>query len=286
MTSPDQHHHGMLPLLRSLARDPLIHFVLIGAAIYLIWQHLESRRYVIDIRADDVQRIANTYQKQYGSPPTPLQMQALIDGYIREEIDVREGMALGLDRNDEIVRRRIAQKYEFLQSDRSVPRQPSDQELKAWFDAHQDSYLVPEKRNFEHRYFAMDNHGDTAARAAAQAALPRLRKAEPIAADTFPAPLISPALTRDEVERLFGNGPFAAAVFAAPLKQWTGPIRSGFGWHDIFVTEQIPAQPATFEAIRDRARSDMMAAQREANSRRSRAALLARYRINRADLPQ
>lgn len=286
MLLPDNKQQGQRSLLKSFAREPLVHFVLIGLAIFLVWQHLESRRYVIDVRSEDIRQIAATYQQQYGSTPTSAQLKALIDGYIREEIYVREGVALSLDRNDEIVRRRIAQKYEFLQSDRSVSRQPSDQELKAWFETHQDTYRAPEKRSFEHRYFAMDNRGDAEARTAAQAALSRLRKSEAIASDAFPAPLMTQALTYDEVERLFGNDAFAAAVFRAPLLQWSGPIRSGFGWHNILVKEQMPAHVPAFATVRDQVRNDLMAAQREANNRRLRAELLARYRIDRAELPQ
>jgi peptidyl-prolyl cis-trans isomerase C len=281
-----QEQEAKQSLLRIIVREPLVHFVLIGTAIYLLWNCLESRRYVIDVQPEDIQGIVATYQKQFGSTPTPTQLKALIDSYITEEIYVREGTALGLDRNDEIVRRRIAQKYEFLQSDQSVPRQPSDRELEVWFEAHRNAYRLPEKSNFEHLYFAMDSRGEAQARAAAQAALPQLRKSEPVAADAFPAPLISQALTRDEVERLFGNAPIAVAVFTVPLRRWTGPIRSGFGWHDIFVRERIPAQVPAFEAVRDRVRNDMKVAEQEANNRRAHAKLLARYHINRADMPQ
>ena len=104
------------PLLARILREPLTHFVAIGIAIFVVSHVIEERqsRYNIAVSDADLTRIANTYTQQYGAPPTPQQMRTMVDNQVREEIYLREGLALGLDKNDEIVRRRIAQKLPHL----------------------------------------------------------------------------------------------------------------------------------------------------------------------------
>ena len=108
-------------------REPLSHFLAFGILIFIVAHALEARsqRYRIDVSPAQVTRIVNSYAQQYGAAPDPAQVRTMVDNYIREEIYLREGLALGLDQDDEIVRRRIAQKYDFLQQDVAVPRLPA-----------------------------------------------------------------------------------------------------------------------------------------------------------------
>ncbi len=246
-----------------------------------------SKRYTIEVAPEDVVRIVNSYVQQYGSEPQPSQVQVMVDNYIREEVFLREGLALGLDRNDEIVRRRIAQKYSFLQADMAVPRQPSDSDLQAWFVAHQRQFTVPPRRSFEHRYFAIDERGEVAARSLAEQAAAALASGRPApAGDAFPGPKNVSRLASEDVERLFGGGAeFAGQVFATAPGTWAGPFRSGFGWHVLRVTEAVPAQPRSF----DEAKADALAAwqdgDRIARNEETYRRLLARYSVTRANRP-
>lgn len=278
---------GASGLVRRILREPLLHFLVLGLAIFLAahWFEARSKRYTIEVGTDQVKRISEGYLLQYGAPPTTEQLKTLVDDQVREEIFLREGLALGLDRNDEIVRRRIAQKYDFLQQDMAAPRAPSDGELRSWYAAHQAQYAEPGRRSFDHVYFAIDQRGEAAAKALAAAVLARLQAggAAP-GGDPFPGPKIVRQLSQANTDRLFGGEGFAARIFAAPPGKWDGPFRSGFGWHVIRVTEVVPPRLRGFEAARDDARDDWMKADRIAQNRASYAALRARYRVTRADV--
>lgn len=276
-----------LARLRPLWREPLTHFLAVGLLIFALahWQEARSTRYTIAITPADLTRIENSYVQQYGAAPDPAQLRTMVDNTIREEIYLREGLALGLDRNDEIVRRRIAQKYQFLQADMATPRVPSESELRAWFAGHRDQFTVPERRGFQQVYYAIDRRGEAAARALASNAAARLAQGQAAPpGDEFPGPKVITRLAQDDVERLFGGADFARAVFASRPGQWAGPFRSGFGWHVLRVTEAAPARERGF----DEARADALAAwqqvDRQARNEAAYRQLLARYTIPRADV--
>ncbi|WP_176593475.1 peptidyl-prolyl cis-trans isomerase [Sphingobium sp. EM0848] len=274
--------------LRPLLREPLTHFVILGVLIFAVahWLEARSQRYVITIAPADVTRIENSYVQQYGNMPTLAQLRTMIDNSVREEIYLREALALGLDRNDEIVRRRLAQKYQFLQADMATPRTPSDAELRRWFEAHAASFAEPARRSFDQRYFAIDQRGEGAARTLATATVAKLGHGEAASAgDEFPGPKIVARMAQDDVERLFGDGAFARAIFAARPGQWVGPFRSGFGWHAVRVTDSAPARSRSFSEARADA---LMAWQEQDRLTRNDAAyrqLLARYTVKRGDRP-
>lgn len=272
--------------LRAAIREPLSHFLLFGVLIFAVAHVMEARstRYRITVSPDDIVRIVNSYTQQYGSEPQPSQIHVMIDNYIREEVFLREGMALHLDKDDEIVRRRIAQKYSFLQADMAVPRQPTESELHRWFNAHRDQFALPAQRSFEHRYFAIDQRGEAAAKALAEQSEKALAagRAAP-AGDEFPGPKVVARLTSDDVERLFGGADFAKEVFAAPTGKWAGPFRSGYGWHVLRVTEAVPTQVRSFEQAHADALTAWQDADRAARNDAAYRKLLSHYQISRAD---
>lgn len=274
--------------VRAVVREPLTHFLLLGILIFIVAHVLEtrSRRYTIDVGAADVARMVNGYEQQYGTEPNVAQLGTMIDNYIREEIYLREGLALGLDRNDEIVRRRVAQKYDFLLQDMAVPREPDEGQLRAYYAAHQADFAIPANRGFEQIYFAIDERGEQAARALAAAALDRLRRGENVASDEFPGPKAVSGLSQADTARLFGGQDFSARVFVAPVGDWTGPFRSGFGWHLVRVTNATPAQRRTLAQARDDVRAAWVEADRQARNATEYDALLKRYDISRVDRPQ
>ena len=270
------------PLLARILREPLTHFVAIGIAIFVVSHVIEERqsRYNIAVSDADLTRIANTYTQQYGAPPTPQQMRTMVDNQVREEIYLREGLALGLDKNDEIVRRRIAQKFDFLQQDQAAPREPSESQLRSWYEQHKARFTEPARRSFEQRFYSPDQRGDADARALATDAAKALGagQASP-QADSFPGPGTVVALAGDEVERVFGGTGFGAAVFAAPVGHWSQPLRSGFGWHVIRVTEARPAHPRSFDEARADVRRDWIEADRQARNDAVWQTLRARYAV-------
>jgi hypothetical protein len=193
---------------------------------------------------------------------------------------LREGLALGLDKNDEIVRRRIAQKFDFLQQDQAAPREPSEAQLRGWYDSHKARFTEPARRSFEQRFYSPDQRGDAAAKALAASAAKAFGSWQAATSgDSFPGPGTVVALAGDEVERVFGGTGFGAAVFAAPVGQWSQPLRSGFGWHVIRVTEARPAHPRSLEEACDDVRRDWIEADRQARNDAVWQALRTRYTV-------
>ena len=267
--------------LGRLMREPLTHFVALGLAIVAAHHAVDERqqRYTIELGSQRLRQIADAYAGQYGVPPSPSELKALTDDYVRQEVLVREGLAMGLERDDEIVRRRIAQKVQFLLDDRASPRAPTETELHAWFAAHRQRYAVPARRSFDQRFFAVDRRGDDAARRLASAALAGLRQGRAAGSgDPFPGPAVVRLLSQDDADRLFG-GSLAAQAFAAPRGQWSGPFRSAFGWHLVRVTETATARPRRYAEARIEAAAEWRRAQAEAANAAAYARLRARYRI-------
>lgn len=269
--------------LARILREPLTHFVAIGIAIFVVSHVIEQRqsRYNVTLSNADAVRIANSYAQQYGAAPNPQQMRTMIDNAVREEIYLREGLALGLDRNDEIVRRRIAQKFDFLQQDQAAPREPGEAQLRDWYAAHRQRFVEPARRSFEQVYFAPDRRGDAAARTLAQTAQ---AQGATVAGDPFPGPARITALSQDDVDRVFGGTDFGAQVFAQRAGAWSAPLRSGFGWHIVRVTEARPARQRSLAEAHDDVRRDWIEADRQARNDAVWQALRARYTVTVPDL--
>jgi peptidyl-prolyl cis-trans isomerase C len=272
--------------LRRVLREPLTHFVTVGALIFIV-SHASAEnasRYNITIGPEQLQRIALTYAQQYGVEPSRDEMKAITQGFLREEILRREGMAIGLDTDDEIVRRRIAQKFEFLLQDRVSPPSPTTTDLQSWYAAHRAAYIDPARRSFDQLYFAADARGDAAAQRLAVAALTDLRAGRrPPADDAFPGPSQIRLLSQADTDRLFGGDGFAAQVFAAPPGAWSGPYRSGFGWHLVRVSETRPAEQRLYDMVADRVAADWTVAQRQLANDRAFGEIRARYNVSEPD---
>jgi hypothetical protein len=275
--------------MKAVAREPLFHFLALGLLIWLgggYW-HAHHDRHTIHIGSAHRRRIAAAYLRQFGQAPTPGQVQGLLERYIREEIFLREGLALQLDQDDEIVRRRIVQKYEFLQTDLRVPQQPDPGSLERWFEKNKQRYLVPERVAFTQVYFTTDQHGTTArhddAHARALQVLEKLRRANvPRAAemgDPFPGPSDPGALGPEDAARLFGESEVAAQLFQVPVGYWEGPLRSGYGWHLVYVVQRQPPQLPPLQDIRERVLADYQAEQLDALKTAAFDKLRAQYHI-------
>jgi len=274
----------------AVLRDPFVHFALLGLLIWVgnAYWSAHRDRYLIRITASDRQRVATSYYRQFGVLPTSEQLEQLMDHYIREEIYLREGKALNLDVGDEIIRRRIVQKYEFLQSDLAVNNIPTPTQLQQWFKQNSSRYLVPERVAFSHIFVSVDHDGESAARARAIKILADLR-AHPASrasdhGDPFPGPSDVPALRSEEVSRLFGQSELTQEIFNLLEKQWSGPYRSGFGWHLVYVTGKVPAFLPSYDAVHDRALADYQEAKRRESNGLAFRKLRAKYTVRDDDV--
>lgn len=244
--------------MKRFLHEPLVHFLLAGALLFGVFRLLgpasadpASTRIVLTM--DQVAQMLRLFQSQWGRPPTQAEFNAMIEAGVKEEVLYREALAMGLDKEDEIVRRRMAQKVEFLSEDVANAHEPSGAELQAWYATHSARFDEPRRVSFRHLYFSPDRRGPRA-QADAAGALARLAgrpEDAPLAAtlaDPFMFQDYYRDQTRESLRREFGPG-FAAALDTLPEGRWSGPVESGLGWHLVFVDAVIPGQPSPLEAV-------------------------------------
>jgi peptidyl-prolyl cis-trans isomerase C len=278
-------------MLVALGREPLTHFAVIGAIVFLaVAAHRSAsdmhRIVITSARAD---RLAAQFRMQFGDAPSHAQLDALIARDIDEEVLYREGAALGLGRDDEIVRRRIVQKMQFLQQDIAAPSEPAPVQLRAYFKAHSTKYEAPAQVAFSQIYFSPDRGGVAAAQARAIAVMrdldDRVVRA-PERGDAFADANDYAAFSADDALRLFGDTEMARNLFRAPVGRWAGPFRSGYGVHLVRVQSATPGRVRRFEDVVDAVRADVMADAQAAQNRAAFSALKAKFTIVRQDLAQ
>ena len=253
-------------LLKRWLREPLLHVLLIGATLFVVYYALnpgasqlqDSNR--IAITADDLAQIRLAWMAQWQRPPTPEEMRNLLEGKIREEVLSREAVALGLDKDDTIIKRRLAQKMEFVMEDASALREPADDELRRWFAQNAQRFATPSLVTFRHLYFSPDLRGAHARDDAMEA----LRK---LAGKTEEAPelqkLSDPFMFQDfyaerppdQVAGIFGTA-FAQALLRLHQGKWEGPVEFGLGWHLVWVESTMPGRVPGFEEVEARVKSE------------------------------
>ena len=148
--------------LHSILREPLLHFLLIGGLLFFIYglQNETVSNNRITVSEADIDRLITIWEKKRQRLPTQTELQGLIEQQIREEVMYREALAMGLDQNDAIVRKRLAQKVEFISSDIVATIEPSDDELTQYLNANAKNFETPARLSFEQIYFSRDKRGE------------------------------------------------------------------------------------------------------------------------------
>lgn len=263
---------------------PLVQFTLIGAAIFGVYS-LSSRHETapteIHVGATELRWLHDVWQGQFGRPPNADEMRAAVKVYEDEEMRYREALALGLDRDDTIVRRRMAQKYDFLLGSQANEAVPTEAQLRAVFDRAPGRYTSPALSSFCQVYFGEGAAGITRAKAAVAALTPAAR-ADPAALAQAPGPLPYPRCYQGasavDVARDFG-ALFAETLGKLPAGAWQGPVESGYGFHAVLLGGRTPGTPLTFDQARRTVEADWRAqTTREARDRQD-SDLHKRYRI-------
>jgi hypothetical protein len=236
-----------------ILKDPLLHFLLIGACLFAISalrQQGESPGRIV-VSADQVEQLRASAELAQGRKLTHEELAALIEPTIRDEVLYREALALGLDVDDDEVRRRLIEKMRYLTEDLADPEPPSEQALRAFYTASPERFEIPERVTFDQVFFSPDVRGD-ALDGAADEALASLRAgADPGSlGDKLPLDRRFKDAAADQVRILFGPA-LADAVFAVAPGEWSGPYRSGFGLHLVRVVERTPSRLPPFDEIRD-----------------------------------
>ncbi len=243
----------------ALAREPMVHFLIAGAAIFALLggrtPDLGERRIVVGEQA--VGGLAARWIQAYRRPPSPAELDGLITDYVRDQIYYREALRLGLDQDDEVVVRRMRNKMLSLAASEAEARTPGDIELQTLIDRDPARYAPEQRLTFDQSYAGSD---DAQGRAAAQAQLARLRSGERADAVTRPLPL--PAHFDDTPASLiagtFGDE-FAAALRGLPTGSWQGPLASGVGLHLVRIERRTAAAAPRLQEVRQAVENDWRA---------------------------
>jgi hypothetical protein len=279
----------MSNFFQRIIRSPLLHFLVIGAVIYVAY-FVKSDPIVnpdssntITMTTGEVNWLEDSFSKRMNRQPTPEERQGLIDQFVRETALYREAIAMGLDKDDVIIRRRLSQKLEFLFQDLADATPPTEEEIAEYFEANAGRYRAPEIITFTHVFIDPDRRGDQTLDDADRI-LTSLQDLDPSTAsveeygDVFMLQGYYPERSEAEVAKLFGGG-FAGPLFDLTPGQWHGPALSGYGVHLVYVHARIQPPPPAFEEVRAQVTQDLQDKTRTEFNDDLIAALLARYEV-------
>ena len=244
--------------MKRLLREPLLHFLVGGAVLFGAYAWLNPPQPAADgagrkirIGTGEVRWLTETWARQWRREPTREELRGLVSDLLKEELLYREARELRLDENDTIVRRRLAQKLEFLLQDTARLGEPGEEELRRIYDESPNDFLTEPRISFNQVYFSPDLRKDATKDAAAT--LPKLARASAAEAARMGDRLLIEMEFRDAdaqaVASAFGPG-FARAVFAMPTGEWRGPVESGYGVHLVRVASADPARLRDFAEVR------------------------------------
>jgi len=277
-----------------LFKEPLVQFLIIGACIYGAYALFgvaeeDFRDTTIRVDSNRINAMISQWEKRWNRLPTRKEIDGLIQAYIREDVLYRQAVAMGLNEDDPITRRRMAQKLEFLTSDLSQMQQPREGELEQYFAENAESYRDLDTISFIHVFIDPDKRGD-ATLGDADKMLARLQAAgEPDAGtiqlgDRLMLQDNFVGATELDIRRQLGSG-FAEVVMELEPGQWHGPVLSGYGVHLVYVYEFVAAPPAIFEKVQARVLEDWHAQKREQFNADFVESLKSRYQILIDELP-
>lgn len=271
--------------LRALIREPLVHFLVVGAAIFAAFAAVTETEELatadrIVISGGDIERLSGLWENRWQRPPTPDEMAQLIREHVREEVLYRQALALGLDRDDTAIRRLLRQKFEFVTQDLAVAGEPAEADLIAFYEANLERYTAPPSISFTQVYFDPDRRG-AAVEHEARVALAGLRIGGADAAGLGDGQMLDSSyrdVTIREVELLFG-GAFVAQIDTLEPAVWSGPVSSGYGLHLVRIDDRRAAEALPLEQVRERVRADWEYEQRQQANEAIYQQLLTRYEV-------
>jgi hypothetical protein len=279
-------------MLTKLLREPLAHFLLLGALL-LFASNLVNRRTSGDTRAivvtpGEIEHLEDGFARAHQRPPDSEELKGLLRDYIREEVYYREALALGLDRDDAPIRQRLRTKMEFISEDVAAQTEPSEDQLRSYLNIHPDKFRLDQHFTFSQVYLDPARHGRRL-NADAQQMLAKLNNAGAKAdlstmGDPFLLEPNSQDVSSRDVARDFGEK-FAAALGELPIRIWQGPVESGLGMHLVYVSKRTDGRIPQLKEVHDAVRREWANEYRLEANEKFYDGLLKRYTIT-VELPQ
>lgn len=267
--------------MMKLLKEPLLHFLLIGAAIfglysYLNPQALEAENRIV-VNEGRINALKERFRRTWNRSPNDEELQALIDDFVLEEIYYRQALALGIEENDAMIRRRLRQKMEFLSASMLSDLQPSDQQLQTYLQAHEDKYRRSNQYSLQQVYISPDRDADALAQRI-DAVRQQLSQGQQVDGDGSLFPQRFEQSSDFQLNNQFGRG-FSAHLDQLPLNTWSGPVESGLGYHFIKLTQRDMGQLPPLEQVRDEVVRDWTYDQQQQIKTQLNEKLLADYKV-------
>lgn len=258
-------------------KDPLVAFLLIGASIFGLDAWRSGGPDLVRVGPLDIERLQDQWQSQMGRPPTRTELDGLIDAHVREEIFVREARKIGLDDDDVIIRRRLAQKLTFLTEDVALLKPSTDAESMEFFQANAERYRIPARYSFSHVYFSPD-----ARVTPREDAIVASHHVD----ETNWRTLGDPFMLRDtftdvseaDVRKDFG-AKFSESLADLTGDGWQGPVESAYGYHLVRVNQRSQARAPGYHEVKEKVAGDRDAKRRADANARYYESLRSRYKI-------
>jgi len=273
--------------MKRLLREPFLHFVLLGVLVFAVDAFLRARTVQagggeIVVTQGRIENLAALFARTWQRPPTVGELRALVDEYVLEEALFREGVALGVDQGDTVIRRRVRQKMDFFVDDLLDSGESPEADLVAWLAEHPESYAQPARFTFRQVYLNPDRRGN-ALRSDAERLLEELRSAE---GTLDPRELGDGSLLgyayedsrADTIASSFGQS-FAEDLAALPMDEWSGPVESAFGLHLVIIDASTPGRLPALAEVRVEVERDWSFAQREEASKLFHEQIVSRYDV-------
>ena len=279
---PRRHRYAVL---KSLSREPLLHFLALALAIFALYGALnrseELTQDQIVVTAPKIEQLVSLYAKTWQRLPTAQELKGLVDDYVREEIYYREALLLGLDKDDTVIRRRLRQKMEFLTDVEVDAVSPTDADLDAYMKTNTDRFRIEPVLTFQQIYLDPGKRGAGVGQDA-HAMLDSLRaNAQPdpaLLGDQTLLPSMMPLAARAVIGRTFGEA-FAVELEKSPIDQWSGPIASSYGLHLVRIIERKEGRDPALSEVRDAVVREWSNARKKSLEQERVETLLKRYQV-------
>ena len=266
--------------MKKFLKEPLFHFVLLGALIFIVYalfgRHSFSKDKIV-VTTQDIEYLTNLWMREWNRTPTKEELNNIINDYIQEEALYREALKLGLDKDDKIVRRRMAQKMKFIMEDNVEVKDPTEQELKQYFEKNKERYKESKRYSFYQIAFL----GGEESRMKALDIKEKL-KSNPSGAETYgnhtSIPYDISDKSNEEIDMMFGQG-FSAHLKGLKLNEWQEPLRSGLGYHVINIYKTGKARIPEFEQIKSTVQEDWMKEEKQKLQAQKLKELIGRYDV-------
>ncbi len=252
--------------LKNILREPLLHFLLIGAGLFLLFE--VSQEQIPDapdrivVSPGQLQQLQAQFKRTWMREPGQQELDKLIKGHVRNEVYYREALALGLDRNDPQVKQRMRLKLEFLLEDLTAEEPPGDELLNEFMQQNEQRFFIQPQVSFQQLFLNPDKRADFDADA--KRILKQLQQGVAVTTlgDATMLPYELTQASQNKIRRSFGEA-FATDVVKLPVGDWSGPIYSQLGVHLVRVSKHTAGYLPELAQVRDQVERDYLAQRRQ-----------------------